>query len=96
MPPSVGLAASALPRAGAVFHAGLVFFWGSAYLFHMPKAFEFCAPDRRDQSSSQSRLASEIKYDGYRLRLERDGDRVRLITKGGTTGASAIPGSRPR
>jgi len=25
----------------------------------------------------------EIKYDGYRLRLERDGDRVRLITKGG-------------
>ena len=25
----------------------------------------------------------EIKYDGYRLRLERDGDRVRLITRGG-------------
>ena len=25
----------------------------------------------------------EIKYDGYRLRLERDGARVRLITKGG-------------
>jgi bifunctional non-homologous end joining protein LigD len=25
----------------------------------------------------------EVKYDGYRLRLERDGDRVRLITKGG-------------
>jgi bifunctional non-homologous end joining protein LigD len=25
----------------------------------------------------------EIKYDGYRVRLERDGDRVRLITRGG-------------
>jgi ATP-dependent DNA ligase len=24
-----------------------------------------------------------VKYDGYRLRLERDGDRVRLITRGG-------------
>lgn len=24
----------------------------------------------------------EIKYDGYRLRVERNGDRVRLITKG--------------
>ncbi|WP_346659115.1 hypothetical protein [Bradyrhizobium sp. 191] len=23
------------------------------------------------------------KYDGYRLRLEREGERVRLITKGG-------------
>jgi bifunctional non-homologous end joining protein LigD len=25
----------------------------------------------------------EIKYDGYRVRLEREVDRVRLITKGG-------------
>jgi bifunctional non-homologous end joining protein LigD len=24
-----------------------------------------------------------VRYDGYRLRLERDGDRVRLITRGG-------------
>jgi hypothetical protein len=24
-----------------------------------------------------------VRYDGYRIRLERDGDRVRLITKGG-------------
>jgi bifunctional non-homologous end joining protein LigD len=28
-------------------------------------------------------LASRIKYDGYRLRLERDGDRVRLFTRNG-------------
>jgi bifunctional non-homologous end joining protein LigD len=25
----------------------------------------------------------EIKYDGYRLRVERNGDRVRLITRNG-------------
>jgi ATP-dependent DNA ligase len=25
----------------------------------------------------------EIKHDGYRLRLERDGDHGRLITRGG-------------
>jgi bifunctional non-homologous end joining protein LigD len=25
----------------------------------------------------------EIKYDGYRLRVARDGDRVRLMTRGG-------------
>jgi ATP-dependent DNA ligase len=25
----------------------------------------------------------EIKYDGFRLRIERDGDRARLITRGG-------------
>jgi bifunctional non-homologous end joining protein LigD len=27
----------------------------------------------------------EIKYDGYRIRLERDDDRVRLITRGGSS-----------
>jgi ATP-dependent DNA ligase len=35
--------------------------------------------DQRDQGPGQLRL---IKYDGYRLRLERDGDRVRLIKRG--------------
>ena len=28
----------------------------------------------------------EIKFDGYRLRVERNGDRVRLITRGGLRG----------
>ena len=32
-----------------------------------------CGPD----------LLHEIKYDGFRLRAERSGDRVRLITRGG-------------
>lgn len=33
----------------------------------------------------------EIKYDGYRLRLERDGDRVRLITRGGYNWTDRYP-----
>ena len=33
----------------------------------------------------------EIKYDGYRLRLERDGARVRLITNGGYDWAKRYP-----
>ncbi|MBR0938767.1 hypothetical protein [Bradyrhizobium jicamae] len=32
-----------------------------------------------------------MKYDGYRLRAERDGDRVRLITKGGNDWAKRYP-----
>jgi len=33
----------------------------------------------------------EIKYDGYRLRVERDGDRVRLITRGGYDWSKRYP-----
>ena len=32
-----------------------------------------------------------MKYDGYRLRVERDGDRVRLITKGGYNWTDRYP-----
>ena len=43
-------------------------------------------PDRPD-------LLHEIKYDGYRLRVERDGDRVRLITRNGYDWTGDTPGS---
>ncbi|MBR0801873.1 hypothetical protein JQ615_41840 [Bradyrhizobium jicamae] len=33
----------------------------------------------------------EIKYRGYRLRVERDGDRVRLITKSGNDWIKRYP-----
>ena len=33
----------------------------------------------------------EIKYDGYRLRVERNGDRVRLITRGGYDWTKRFP-----
>jgi bifunctional non-homologous end joining protein LigD len=34
-----------------------------------------------------------IKYDGYRLRVERAGDRVRLITRNGYDWTKRYPGS---
>ena len=33
----------------------------------------------------------EIKFDGYRMRVERDGDRVRLITRGGYDWTKRFP-----
>ena len=49
----------------------------------MFKAFEFCIPTRGTTVPNGTDWLHEIKYDGYRLRVERDGDRVRLITRGG-------------
>ena len=46
-------------------------------------SFEFCLPTRATTVPAAPEWFHEIKYDGYRLRLERDGARVRLITKGG-------------
>jgi bifunctional non-homologous end joining protein LigD len=48
----------------------------------MPK-FEFCLPTPGKAVPAGREWFHEIKYDGYRLRLERDGERVRLITRGG-------------
>jgi hypothetical protein len=36
-------------------------------------------------------VGQEIKYDGYRLRVERDDDRVRLITRGGYDWTKRFP-----
>jgi bifunctional non-homologous end joining protein LigD len=52
-------------------------------LDNMRKAFDFCIPTRGTKVPSGPDWFHEIKYDGYRLRVERDGERVRLITKGG-------------
>ena len=49
----------------------------------MFKAFEFCVPTRGIKVPSSPDWLHEIKYVGYRLRVERDGDSVRLITRGG-------------
>jgi bifunctional non-homologous end joining protein LigD len=49
----------------------------------MPSTFEFCIPRTGTQVPNNPDWLHEIKYDGYRLRVERKGDRVRLITKGG-------------
>jgi bifunctional non-homologous end joining protein LigD len=49
----------------------------------MLKAFDFCDPTRGTKVPSAPDWLHEITYDGYRLRVERNGDRVRLITRNG-------------
>jgi bifunctional non-homologous end joining protein LigD len=47
------------------------------------KACEFCLPTTATKVSAGPEWLHEIKHDGFRLRVERDGNRVRLITRGG-------------
>jgi bifunctional non-homologous end joining protein LigD len=49
----------------------------------MLKAFEFCLPTKSNAVPNGPEWFHEIKYDGYRLHVERDGERVRLITRAG-------------
>jgi bifunctional non-homologous end joining protein LigD len=49
----------------------------------MSKAFDFCIPTRGTKVPHTPDWLHEIKYDGYRLRVERDGDCVRLFTRNG-------------
>ena len=43
------------------------------------KAFQFCIPIRGTKVPTGPDWFHEVKYDGHRLRLERDGDRVRYL-----------------
>jgi bifunctional non-homologous end joining protein LigD len=56
----------------------------------MPK-FEFCIPTVGKTVPSTPEWFHEIKFDGYRLRVERDGDRVRLIARGGYDWTKRFP-----
>jgi bifunctional non-homologous end joining protein LigD len=49
----------------------------------MSKAFDFCIPTRGTKVPHTPDWIHEIKYDGYRLRVERDGGRARLLTRNG-------------
>jgi len=53
--------------------------------------FEFCLPITGTKVPSSPEWLHEIKYDGYRLRVERNGDRVRLITRGGYDWTKRFP-----
>jgi bifunctional non-homologous end joining protein LigD len=53
--------------------------------------FDFCLPTKSTSVPSGPDWLHEVKYDGYRLRVERDGDRVRLITRGGYNWAGRYP-----
>jgi bifunctional non-homologous end joining protein LigD len=49
----------------------------------MPNLMDFCLPIKATSVPSTPDWLHEVKYDGYRIRLERDGDCIRLITRGG-------------
>lgn len=53
--------------------------------------FEFCRPTSAKIVPAAPEWFHEIKYDGYRLRVEREQDRVRLITMGGHDYAKRYP-----
>jgi bifunctional non-homologous end joining protein LigD len=55
----------------------------NVHLGLMFKAFEFCLPTTGTKVPAGPEWLHEIKYDGLRLRVEREGDRVRLITRSG-------------
>ena len=55
------------------------------------RIFDFCFPTRATTVPGTPDWLHEVKYDGYRLRLERDGDRVRLITRGGYNWTDRYP-----
>jgi bifunctional non-homologous end joining protein LigD len=49
----------------------------------MLQAFEFCLPTAAKKVPAGPDWLHEIKYDGFRLRVLRDGDRVRLFSRNG-------------
>src|SRR3954465_15211469 len=49
----------------------------------MRTAFDFCLPTAAKGVPDGPDWIHEIKYDGYRLRVERNGRAVRLLTKNG-------------
>jgi bifunctional non-homologous end joining protein LigD len=55
------------------------------------RPFEFLIPTVGTKVPPGPDWLHEIKYDGYRLRVERNGDRVRLITRGGYDWANRYP-----
>jgi ATP-dependent DNA ligase len=53
--------------------------------------FEFCLPTKSTTVPRFPDCLHELKYDGYRMRVERDSDRVQLITRGGYNWTDRYP-----
>jgi ATP-dependent DNA ligase len=53
------------------------------YLTGMFAAYEFCLPTKRTAVPSGPDWIHEIKHDGYRMLVQREGDRVRLFSRNG-------------
>ena len=54
-----------------------------AHNYRLRSTFEFCWPTRSVKVPDGANWLHEVKYDGYRVRLERDGNRVRLLSRNG-------------
>jgi ATP-dependent DNA ligase len=48
----------------------------------MPSTFEFCLPTSATSVPDRPNWLHEVKYDGYRMMVIPDGDRMRLIFEG--------------
>jgi ATP-dependent DNA ligase len=72
----------------SVRRSSLTFITISQFLSHRLSMhmFEFCLPTTGTKVPSSPDWLHEIKFDGYRLSFERNGDRVRLIIRGGLRG----------
>ena len=57
----------------------------------MRRTFEFCLPTTSKAVPDGSDWFHEVKYDGYRMMLERDGKTVRLISRGGHDWSKRFP-----
>ncbi|MBR0855684.1 RNA ligase family protein [Bradyrhizobium liaoningense] len=57
----------------------------------MPTAFEFCLPTAAKTVPDGPDWLHEIKYDGYRVRIERQGRDVRLVTRNGHNWTGRFP-----
>jgi len=62
-----------------------------AYLSHMRSTFEPCIPMRGKVVPAGEDWIHEVKYDGFRLIVHRDGDRVRLLTRNGHDWSGRYP-----
>jgi ATP-dependent DNA ligase len=56
----------------------------------MPKDL-FCIPTAKTAVPAGPDWIHEVEYDGYRLRVERNGDRVRLLSKSGLDWTKRYP-----
>lgn len=63
----------------------------SPYLMAMLKAFDFCLPTAAKAVPVGPDWIHEIKYDGYRLRVERQRKTVRLFTRNGHNWTDRFP-----
>ena len=62
-----------------------------AYLCPMPKsAFQPCIPTRATKVPHHPAWIHEIKHDGYRLIIQREGRRVRLFTRLGRGAVNSV------